>query len=363
MFTLNEPVSYYNIAIHPGRINVYYQTIGSRGRRGIQSKRPEQFRDNLHNGKVSLLAKRKIKNGLEYMLFLAKPKKLPNSRAGSKRTFKLNFITLDLSSDQVHSDQEIKRELLHQFLIEMRKKWHVILYLWKAEKQENGRIHFHIITDKFIPWNELRNVWNRIQQKLGYVTRYREDRKLWHRDGFKYNPKYAPRWNYEAQKKAYQNGLRTDWDNPNSIDIHGTRHIFNLKAYFSKEIAKNPVLAGATRPVEKCPICDGPMRTVDGNFLCNDCLYSKTHVTGMLWGCSILLSDLRGGDAVVDSNFAEELESISQSGKAYVYHARYYSIYYADHKLLTELCCKLLLERFWEYIRQKFPVQYPPTLF
>jgi len=363
MFTLDDQASYYSISIHPGKINIYYQTIGSRASCRRTSERPEQFINNRHNGKVSLIAKRKIKSGLDYMLFLAKPKKLPNSRAGKKRTFKLNFITLDLSSDQVHSDQFLKSQLLHQFLIEARKKWKMYMYLWKAEKQKNGRIHFHVITDKFIPWNELRNVWNRIQQKLGYVTAYREDRELWHRNGFKYNPAYAPRWNYDAQLNAYHEGLRTDWDNPNSIDIHGTRHIVNLKAYFSKEIAKNPVPAGNNRPEEKCPICGGTMATEKGNFFCNDCQYSKTHVTGMLWGCSILLTNLPGGRTDVDSKIQEELDAIAGSGHAYVYNARYYSIYYADFKLLTELKCNFLLQCFEEYIRQKFPVQYPPTLF
>ncbi len=362
-FALSDPVSYYSVSIHPGKINVFYQSIGGGRAIAPSEARPEQFKVNRHNGKVSLIAKRKIKNGLDYMLFLAKPKKLPNSRSGKKQSFKLNFITLDLSSDQVHTDQVIKRELLHQFLVEARKKWNMYMYLWKAEKQKNGRIHFHIITDKFIPWNELRNVWNRIQQKLGYVTRYREDRLNWHRDGFKYAPQYAPRWDREAQYKAYQEGLRTDWDNPNSVDIHGTRHIVNLKAYFSKEISKNPGPAVPSRPEEKCPICGGLMRTVKSNYRCDACFHSKTHVSGMLWGCSVLLTDLPGGRTDVDSKITEELEAITQSGKAYVYNARYYSIYYCDHKLLTELQCKKLLECFEEYVRQKFPIQFPPTLF
>ncbi|GAG59811.1 unnamed protein product, partial [marine sediment metagenome] len=305
---LSDPVPYYSISIHPGTINVYYQTIGGKGSPGRSPGLPTQFKNNKHNGKISLIAKRKIKKGLDYMLFLAKPKKLPNSRSGKKQTFKLNFITLDLSSDQVHTDQEIKRQILHPFLIEARKKWNINIYLWKAEKQKIGRIHFHIITDKFIPWWELRNVWNKHQQTLGYVTVYREDRQLWHREGFKYAPEYAPRWNRAAQMRAYHDGLRTDWDNPNSVDIHKTRHIVNQKAYFSKEISKTPDLAATNRQEEKCPVCGGTMVTVEGNFRCNDCLYSKTHVSGMLWGCSVLLTNLRGGDAICDENFSEELE-------------------------------------------------------
>ncbi len=382
---MEDKLSYSSISIHPNNINIYRQTIGGNrsstrssghseqfghnintvGNKlfGESSGLPEQFKSNRHNGKISLIAKRKVKKALDYMLFLARPKKLPNSRAGKQRSFKLNFITLDLSSDQIHTDQVIKRELLHQFLIEMQRKWNVTMYLWKAEKQKNGRIHFHIITEKFIPWWELRNVWNRIQQKLGYVTRYREDRQLWHREGFTYNPKYAPRWDYKAQKKAYKEGLRTDWDNPNSIDIHGTRHIVNLKAYFSKEIAKNPDTVEADLQEERCPICSGTMATFEGNFKCDKCSFSKSHVSGMLWGCSVLLSNLPGARTDVVENLEEELLAIRESGKAYIYYAEYYSIYYVDHNVLTELKCKYLLLCFWQYIRQKFPVQYPPTLF
>lgn len=360
---MSDRVSYYSISIHPGKINVYYQTIGGNGSPGRTSERPEQFKSNLHNGNISLVAKRKIKNGLDYMLFLAKPKKLHNTRAGKKRSFKLTFITLDLSSNQIHTDQVIKRELLNQFLIEAKKKWGVTLNLWKAEKQKNGRIHFHIITDKYIDRNELRNVWNRIQQKLGYVTKYREDRLNWHRDGFKYNPKYAPRWNYEAQLKAYEEGLRTDWDNPNSTDIHSVRHVVILKTYFSKEIAKNPVPADFYRPKEKCPICGSIMATTDGNFSCQVCHYSKTHVSGMLWGCSILLTHLPGARTDVDTKIQEELNVLEKSGHVYVYNARYYSVYYTDYKLLTTLQCTRLLDCFEDYIHRKFPVEYPPTLF
>jgi len=360
---LTDPVSYYSVSIHPGKINVYYQTIGSRNSGRIAPGRPQQFKDNRHNGKVSLVAKRKIKNGLDYMLFLARPKKLPNTRSGKKRTFKLNFITLDISSDQVHSDQLIKCRILHPFLVEARRKWHIDMYMWKAEKQKNGRIHFHFVTAKYIPWNELRNVWNKHQQTLGYVTAYRRDRELWHRDGFRFNPDYAPRWDHAAQKKAYQEGLRTDWDNPNSVDIHSVHHVVNLKAYFSKEISKEPVPAAVNRPHEKCPICEGTIRTREGNFCCENCGYSKTHITGMLWGCSVLLTDLPGARTDLDNGIQEELDAIAGSGKVYSYGARYYTIFYADYKLLTELNCKRLLECFEEYCHRKFPVQYPPTLF
>ena len=139
------------------------------------------------------------------MLFLAKDKPLFPHRRDSRLTFKLNMVTLTLSSKQIHTDNEIKNKLLNQFLVELRYKHKCQFYLWRAESQGNGNIHFHIITDKYIPWNELRNGWNRIQNKLGYVDRFNE----------KYKGK-----------------------TPNSTDIHSIWKVKNLSAYLAKYCTK-----------------------------------------------------------------------------------------------------------------------------
>jgi hypothetical protein len=163
------------------------------------------LQDNAHNGKISQKARRRITKGIDYMLFMAKEKQLYPSRKDCRIHFKLNMVTLTLSSTQIHTDNEIKSKLLHQFLVEARNKWKCEYYLWRAESQANGNIHFHIITDKFIPWNELRNCWNRIQNKLGYVDRFNE------------------KWKGRT---------------PNSTDIHSIWKVKNLSAYLAKYCTK-----------------------------------------------------------------------------------------------------------------------------
>ena len=94
------------------------------------------------------------------------------------------FMTVTLASEQIHSDSEIKRKLLNPFLSELsrlclKKKDSgsqssgdlTINYLWRAEKQKNGNIHFHLIIDRFIPVQTVNAIWNRIQDRLGYVMR------------------------------------------------------------------------------------------------------------------------------------------------------------------------------------------------
>lgn len=86
----------------------------------------------------------------------------------------LSFVTLTLPSKQQHTDNEIKKLCLNQFLIELRKKWAVSDYVWKAEPQQNGNIHFHVLIEKFIPHAELRAIWCRIVEKLGYLSEYQK---------------------------------------------------------------------------------------------------------------------------------------------------------------------------------------------
>lgn len=85
---------------------------------------------------------------------------------------KLNMITLTLSDTQIHSDQEIKRRLLKPFLRIIRERFGLENYLWKAELQENGNIHFHIIVDGYFDKKKLREVWNNVQSSIGYLDTF-----------------------------------------------------------------------------------------------------------------------------------------------------------------------------------------------
>lgn len=83
---------------------------------------------------------------------------------------KLVFLTLTLSSKQLHTDNEIKRNMLNLFLIQLNRSYKMVNYLWKAEKQKNGNIHFHIITDVYIDKNEVNHLWDSILFKWGYLN-------------------------------------------------------------------------------------------------------------------------------------------------------------------------------------------------
>ena len=90
--------------------------------------------------------------------------------SGSDETNRdLRLLTLTLSSVQRHSDIFVKRNLLNTFLICMVSKQPCIKYLWKAETQKNGNIHFHIIIDRFLHKEWVLDQWNKIQRTTGYA--------------------------------------------------------------------------------------------------------------------------------------------------------------------------------------------------
>lgn len=83
------------------------------------------------------------------------------------------FITLTLSSAQVKTDNYIKRNMLSQFIDKLQYNHQIKNLFWRAEKQKNGNLHFHIITDKFIDYKQIRKYWNDIQEKEGYIDSYK----------------------------------------------------------------------------------------------------------------------------------------------------------------------------------------------
>ena len=271
-------------------------------------------------GVISKRAAAKIKKGISWMLHLAADKEIVDNFHGKYFKFKLSFITLTLSSQQIHSDNEIKSSLLNQFLVEARKKWNVVNYLWRAEPQINGNIHFHILCDKFIPWSELRDTWNRIQNKLGYVDRYRAEKREFFKGGFKVRQDLLQKWAYKNQLEAYRTGSRNDWNSPNSSDIHSVVKIKNLPAYLAKYCVKN----SEGRKIE-----------------------------GSLWNLSESLSRISGASGVIDSFLGEELTKIVNLFPERVHKHDFYTIVYVPVTEWSNIVNGDLYELFQLYVNLK----------
>lgn len=185
------------------RAATYYQPV-------IRTEREEEYSrkastknliqyqpDKTYNGELSQRAKTKIKNYSANMILINtannvhadtppktdinKSKSNPKGSASHVPTVngikilnkkcKASFITLTLPSKQVHDDNTIKRQILQPFLSECKRLLNLKFYIWTAETQANGNIHFHIITPSYINKYTLQTTWNRHAETLGYVSR------------------------------------------------------------------------------------------------------------------------------------------------------------------------------------------------
>ena len=330
-------------SIHPGQINLYseIQWNPHKPSRKSSDESARIFEPKYEHllkskrtaeGNVSEIAKRKMLRGLKYLLLMANEKTVHNVYTGRMFKFKIAFVTLTLPSAQIHSDNEIKSKCLNQLLIELKKQYHVKNYIWRAEKQKNGNIHFHILVDKFIPHQELRDRWNRVTNKLGYVDRYRSEMLNFHKNGFKIRKDLLKTWPAEKQKAAFKRGARTHWNSPNSTDIHSVQRIQNVKQYISKYLTKNEIEI----KLEQKP---------ESNISVQE---------GRIWSCNKELSNIKGAQTVIDSELEIELEDLLETDGTRIIQDRYYSVIFFDMQIILENPNSQLSKLFFNYMIDKF---------
>ena len=250
--------------------------------------RPQTWVPNFHSNKpqgyISYSASKRIRIAIEWLLYFSPSKMVYYHDLKKKLPFKLSFLTLTLPAKQVHSDKIIKSECINQFNIELRKKFKIDMFLWKAESQKNGNIHFHYTLNKYVYWKEIQSIWNRITNKLGYVDRFAAE---W--QGLSFS-QYCAKRNISGKKeiaqalKAYDAGQACNWTEPNSVDVHSVKKIQKLDSYLVKYFLKN----------------DEDRRPIDGH----------------LWSISESLSKFKGWTSVVGGSIAEELYFIQQKCKS-----------------------------------------------
>lgn len=277
----------------------YYSQEDRRADRIKNSKR-------MARGFLSVNAKRKLQKAIEYLLYLSAEKRIYNRTTKKFLKFKVAFVTLTLSSEQKHTDDQIRKKLLHQLLVELKKNYNVENYVWKAEKQLNGNIHFHIVLDRFIPHQQLRSRWNRIQNKLGYIDAYQQKHK--------------------------------GKTNPNSVDIHSLYNIKNIGSYLSKYMSKNVEYRDDMNPED----------------------LQKLIVKGKLWGSNHELANIKGASIPIDTFVEKELRKLTASKKVKTYVADYFTVIYINVNQLLKMGYTLLHTAFLNYISNNF-TQQPQT--
>lgn len=329
-------------------------------------------------GFLSDVSKKKIKKAINLLLYISNYRYTGIVATKKDFKFKITFITLTLPAQQKHSDKEITNVCLHHFLNELRKHWNLEHYVWKAEKQKNGNIHYHLTTNIYIHYMDLRELWIKSLNKLNYISEYQKNMKNFHKQGFKVRTELLDTWSYEAQKTAYEYGKKTDWKSPNCTDVHSVINIKNLAAYISEYFTKNPLNEYDTEIYKECiksistskrtikllkaQIKENKHYTKDYVKTLNDIIkhnenninikneqiaeYSKLFVSGRIWFLSRSLSGFKCSIALEGDEVTTQLEQYLTKNPTKLVSKDYISLIYADLNELYQNGCTGIKQEF-----------------
>jgi len=229
------------------------------------------------NGYMSKATRAKVKTLVDTMIFMEKlpeaGRQTMNDRCGYRQqACYLTFVTLTLPAAQLrdavgdYDDEHAKRHLLRPMIERLKYKFGVQSFIWVAEPQEAGNIHFHLLIDKYIDnrkdseneakSQQLTKAWNEILAGHGYIAAYAATQRARHAQGFAYDftqtklveafdeasGRYvtsAEHVSFTDQVEAYAYGEATNWENPNTVDIHRLKSQNSVKGYICKYMTKN----------------------------------------------------------------------------------------------------------------------------
>lgn len=227
-------------------------------------------------------ALRKLRWSINLLVSQAKWKDAYNSQTNSTFKFKVNFITLTLPAAQRGiSDKAIKKDCLSRWIDTMRSAYGLHAYVWRAERQYNGNIHFHITTDTYLPWDAICSVWNHFLARYHFIDEYQE-----------------------------RNGAGA----PNSTDVHSVQAINNLAAYMVKYMSKDPIehLKDVNKKLRKKgskPIVpdNHPWRSIPSQPKWTD------PIEGAVWDCSMNLKTKKRVEFEMDNTLSEWVSQVMDS--------------------------------------------------
>lgn len=167
---------------------------------------PKSIINATYTGEFTDYSRKKFTKATDALFEIVPWRKVFNPVIKTWQNFHLSITTLTLSARPEHlTNAYVTKNLLNHWLTTMRRSKGLRYYVWKAELQDNLNIHYHVLSDLFLPHNEVRNIWNAIQSKAGIIQEFKD--KHGHTD-------------------------------PNSTDIHTVSSYDNIRDYLRKYATK-----------------------------------------------------------------------------------------------------------------------------
>lgn len=287
-----------NISVSPTKLTIFAKVLDESGKPFRRPKSnhniPPAFRGT--NGRVSRRAASRLSQRIDWLAFLTRSNQVALDRRARTTTHSLSFLTLTLPADQEHPDKVIKNQCLNHFLTVLRQKFGVKHYIWKAELQKNDNIHFHLLIDRYIHYTRIRTQWNNIVGKLGYVRRYQERMQVLTFADYCERRKVSTPSQLAQARMAYNSGLRTDWSDPNSVDVRSVRGINNIRAYMRKYLTKS----------------------LDKHNTSGESTARENAFGGSIWHCSRSLSRCKGYVTLYCNKASEFVAAVANSAGVWI---------------------------------------------
>lgn len=232
---------------------------------------------------------------IDLLLEIAPVRKIFNPTIQKSHYFRLAFFTLTLSAPQdPYTDSDIKKNLLERFIRVYRNKG-MRNYIWRAERQKNGNIHFHFITDTFIEKTQLRDSWNNIQNRLEFIDYF--EKKFGHR-------------------------------NPNSTDIKSVKGVNEVRSYILKYM---------TKPEQK-----DKQQVLDFQALAKQ--------KGKVWDCSANLKLNNDTADFLSSDLWAKLQELKEKGLIEQLDGEYYKLFFFNKNSRSRLFPPHFFQAYNDYL-------------
>lgn len=162
-------------------------------------------RKKAYSGELTTGAIKRMTKAIHLLIASTPTQKIYSKVLDKNINHKLSFITLTIPAHETKTAKECHKQLLEPMLKHLRQVHGMRSYVWKVELQKRGQLHYHITSDVYIHYQELRNKWNQLLAKGGFMNEY-------------------------IDEKSHTNA--------NSTDIHSVRKVKDLASYLVKYFSK-----------------------------------------------------------------------------------------------------------------------------
>lgn len=254
-----------------------------------RQKRKERaltVRKTAYSGKMTSGSRKRMIKACELLCQISPARWIWNPVNNRLCHHRLSFITLTISSSQNITCRQAYDLVLVHFLQWLRRTIKVAAYVWKAELQQRGQIHFHIITPNFIHYKLINAKWNDLQRQAGLLDEY-------------------------AKKKGHFRAPSTE--------IKEMRNARKGAAYIAKELAKD--ISGKLLQLRKHLnklVKAGTIDQEQAEEIFSDNLQDVTGTEGKIWGCSDNLSEANYFTIDLTKQHFQQIAKFIQAGNKFL---------------------------------------------